>query len=42
MEMRSRFITDDINKIKLQHKDLSNATTMMETKSKECMQLVEK
>ena len=42
MEMRSRFITDDIDKIKLQHKDLSNATTMMEIKSKECMQLVEK
>ena len=42
MEMRVRLITDDIDKIKLQQKDLSKAITMMETESNECMELVEK
>ena len=42
MEMRARLITDDIDKIKLQQKDLSKAITMMDTESNECMQLAEK
>ena len=42
MEMRARPIADDIDKIKLQQKDLSKAITMIETKSNECMQIVEK
>ena len=43
MEMTARLITDNIDKIKLQQKDLlSKAITMMETESNECMQLVEK
>ena len=40
MKMRTRLITDDIDKIKLQRKDLSKTITMMETESNECMQLV--
>ena len=40
--MRARLTTDDIDKIKLQQKDLSKAITMMETESNECMQLAEK
>ena len=40
--MRARLITDDIDKIKLQQKDLSKAITMMETELNECMQLAEK
>ena len=42
MEMRARLTTDDIDKIRLQQKDLSKAITMMETESNECMQLAEK
>ena len=42
MEMRARPIADDIDKIKLQQKDLSKAITMIETKSNECMQIAEK
>ena len=40
--MRARLITDDIDKIRLQWKDLSKAITMMETELNECMQLAEK
>ena len=42
MEMRARLITDDINRTKLQQKDLSKVIAMMETESNECMQLAEK
>ena len=42
MEMRARLITDDIDKIKLQQKDLSKAITMMETELNGYMQLAEK
>ena len=42
MEMRARLITDDIDKIKLQQKNLSKTITMTETESNECMQLAEK
>ena len=40
--MRARLITDNIDKIKLQQKDLSKAITVMETELNECMQLAEK
>ena len=42
MELKARLITDDIDKIKLQQKDLSKAITMRETEQNECMQLAEK
>ena len=42
MEMRARLITDDIDKIKLQQKNIGKAITMMKTESNECMQLAEK
>ena len=40
--MRARLTTDDIDKIRLQQKDLSKAITMKETELNECMQLAEK
>ena len=42
MEMKARLITDDIDKIKLQQKDLSGVITMMETESNDSMHLAEK
>ena len=42
MEMRARLITDDIDKIKLQQKNIGKAITMMKTESNECMQLAKK
>ena len=42
MEMGASLITDDIDEIKLQQKDLSKVITIMETELIECMQLAEK
>ena len=42
MEMAASLITDDIDEIKLQQKDLSKVITIMETELIECMQLAEK
>ena len=41
MEMGARLITDDIDRIKLQQKDLIKAITMMETEQNDGIQLAE-